>query len=797
MLKKLTCFILCLVTCASLTSNIVFAQDTDINYTDKEKEFIHLKYTNQEPMLKALFENTSAVGYWKMIEQIEANKALSGSLHISSWIIDELPEKKDYAEILANLIAMQEGDFAEQIETQSRFDNLKNGENYVGDIAQIADSFIGGSKILDKIAPIISAVADGNGVRIESVEVAKYYEITIQSYIRAKNFLEVVSKYAEDKELREVAKELLKTSDTLLQKRLEYLGDVAGRIGSYEAKFFMKELSFSLLKETDIYKTDDTVKWFVDCGDSLFRSVLSIVDAGKFAFHMVMLAGNIGFGTSDTFKRYQEMRVVADVANAIVKANHKVQTPSDYNSPEALEDIQKKCDYYKMLLVTHARGEYLIYQLLVNDAGILSDFTVLFDMFKNSNETTESWYKGQVDVLARYFDILNNMFNVKEDVDIPTDMNSHQGSQKPIRTTSDERDIVLVLDTSGSMSGTPLEETKKASVKFVNTILEEDASIGVVTYDDKAEQLSDFSVNKNHLRQIVTGISDGGGTNIGDGLARAKSMLGKSQAKKKMIVLMSDGEPNQGKEGEELIAYANELKNSGIYLYTLGFFEDMGDKKSSAQYLMEEIASDGCHYEVANADDLVFFFEDIADQINGQKYIYVRIACPVDVSVTYKGETLNSSEKNPTLRTKFGTLTFEENQSTSSQGEEDKVKVLRLKEGVDYDIQIAGTGHGIMDYTIGFMDENGEYSDFRKFENIKITKRTIIDTVAADSDESVLKIDEDGDGKYDLKLSAEENGYGKEVKTRAWIYIVIGSGVLLLVIDLFITLKMRKKRKAR
>lgn len=254
----------------------------------------------------------------------------------------------------------------------------------------------------------------------------------------------------------------------------------------------------------------------------------------------------------------------------------------------------------------------------------------------------------------------------------------------------------------------------------------------------KAEQLSDFSVNKNHLRQIVTGISDGGGTNIGDGLAKAKSMLDKSQAKKKMIVLMSDGEPNQGKEGEELIAYANELKNSGIYLYTLGFFEDMGDKKSSAQYLMEEIASDGCHYEVANADDLVFFFEDIADQINGQKYIYVRIACPVDVSVTYKGETLNSSEKNPALRTKFGTLTFEENQSTSSQGEEDKVKILRLKEGADYDIQIEGTGYGVMDYTIGFMDENGEYSDFRKFENIKITKQTMIDTVAADSDESVL-----------------------------------------------------------
>lgn len=789
MLKKLTCFILCLVLSASLMPAIVLAKDQELNYTEGERELIYLKYTNQEPMLKALFEDTSTVGYWKMIEQIEEDKGLSWSLDISSKLIGELPDKKDYAEILANLIAMQEGDFAEQIETQSRFDDLKNGADYVSDIVDIADSFIGWKGVLKDISPIISAAVDGKDTLIENIEEAKYYEITIQSYVQANGFLEAVRKYAKNKELREVAKELLKTNDTLLQERLEYLGNAAGTIASYDAKFFMKELSFSLLKETDLYKTDDTVKWFVDCGSELFSSVSSKLAAGKFAFHVVMLAGDLGFGTSDTFNRYQEMRAVSDVANAIAKANYKVQTPSNYNAPKALENIQMKCDYYKMLLVTHARGEYLLYQLLVNDAGILSD--------KNPDETTESWYNGQVDVMTRYFNILNNMFNVKEDVDIPTDMNSHQELEEPIRTTSDERDIVLVLDTSGSMSGTPLEETKKASVKFVNTILEEDASIGVVTYDDKAEQLSDFSVNKNHLSQIVTGISDGGGTNIGDGLARAKSMLDKSQAKKKMIVLMSDGEPNQGKEGEELIAYANELKNSGIYLYTLGFFEDMGDKKSSAQYLMEKIASDGCHYEVANADDLVFFFEDIADQINGQKYIYVRIACPVDVSVTYKGETLNSSEKNPTLRTKFGTLTFEENQSTSSQGEEDKVKVLRLKEGADYDVQIEGTGHGVMDYTIGFMDENGEYNDFRKFENIKITKRTMIDTVAADSDESVLKIDEDGDGKYDLKLSAEENGYGKEVKTRAWIYIVIGSGVLLLIIDLFITLKMRKKRKAR
>ena len=372
---------------------------------------------------------------------------------------------------------------------------------------------------------------------------------------------------------------------------------------------------------------------------------------------------------------------------------------------------------------------------------------------------------------------------------------SNSQAQESVRTTSDERDIVLVLDASGSMSGTPIEETKKAATKFVNTILEEDASIGIVTYEDSANQLSDFSIDKGHLTGKVENISDGGGTNIESGLAEAKSMLDSSNAKKKIIVLMSDGEPNKGKEGEDLIAYADDIKSDDILIYTLGFFENMSGSKSSAQYLMEQLASDGCHYEVASADDLVFFFEDMADQINGQKYIYVRIACPVDVSVTYNGETLSSAESALNVRTDFGTLTFEDNENVTSDNENDRIKVLRLKEGADYDVQIVGTGRGMMDYTIGFMDENGDYSDFRRFEDVKITKRTVIDTVAAVSDESVLNIDENGDGKYDVKLRAEENGYGEEVKTPVWLYVGVAGGAVLLVIIVLAVVKVRKSKK--
>lgn len=364
------------------------------------------------------------------------------------------------------------------------------------------------------------------------------------------------------------------------------------------------------------------------------------------------------------------------------------------------------------------------------------------------------------------------------------------GTSTPV--TSDERDIVLVLDNSGSMSGTPIRETKKASEKFIETILKEDASIGIVKYESDAEMISNFSMDENQLKGALDELYASGGTDILSGLTLANTMLEQSNAKKQIIVLMSDGLPSNSHS--ELIDYAEELRKKGIIIYTLGFFGDVGYDKLSAQTLMEGIASEGCHYEVSDADSLVYFFGDVADQISGQKYIYIRIACPVDVTVKYRGETLCSDIDDLSTRTSFGSLTFEENteNSNGNSSKDDRVKILRLKEGTEYDIHIEGTGYGRMNYTIGFMDENGEYSDLRKFYNVKITNRTVIDTVAANNKTTLLEIDEDGDGKYDLRYKAKENGRGEIVKT-SYVWIIVGSVSLIAIIITSIVVIKKKK----
>ncbi len=374
------------------------------------------------------------------------------------------------------------------------------------------------------------------------------------------------------------------------------------------------------------------------------------------------------------------------------------------------------------------------------------------------------------------------------------------------RTTSDERDIVVVLDKSGSMDGEPMDETIEATQKFISTVLEEDASIGVVAYSDQAGVVNDFSMNADVLHTSVDAVSSGGGTNMEDGLATAYEMLRSSNAEKRIIVLMSDGMPNAGKVGEELTQYAEQLRQEDIYIYTLGFFSSLDDgQRAEAQSLLEGIASEGCHYEVDSAENLVFFFHDIADQINGQKYIYIRIACPVDVKVTYNGETLDSDGDSLNTRTDFGTLSFEEPEEgepgdtpdTQEQGteEDNRIKILRLKDGVKYDVQIDGTGKGRMDYTIGFMDDSGEYTDFREFEEIRITEDTKIDTVADSEKDTVLNVDEDGDGRYDLRYRAGINEKGKIVDHTFVIYIAAGAAGVVIILIMVLAVRMRKKHR--
>ena len=364
-----------------------------------------------------------------------------------------------------------------------------------------------------------------------------------------------------------------------------------------------------------------------------------------------------------------------------------------------------------------------------------------------------------------------------------------------------QRDIVLVLDRSGSMDGTPLDETKMAANEFVDTVLQKDCRIGIVAYDSEAICTCSLSRNESVLHSRINDIEVGYDTNMYDGISLADEMLQKSNAAKKFIVLMTDGCPNAGTTVngsfyDALTGYSTELKDQNYYLYTLGFFSQLDyNERIEAQSLLETMATPGYHYEVESAQDLRFFFDDMANQIDGTKYVYIRIACPVDVKVKYNGETLSSDVENQNNRTSFGTLTYEDSEEV-----DDPVKVLRLKMGQDYDIDISGYDRGTMDYTVSYPDDSGNYGDVREFPDIDVTSKTKITSNTEQSDASYLKVDEDGDGKYEKTYKAESNGDMEEVKDHTLLYILLGVAAALIffiIILIIVLVKRRNKKKTQ
>lgn len=109
-------------------------------------------------------------------------------------------------------------------------------------------------------------------------------------------------------------------------------------------------------------------------------------------------------------------------------------------------------------------------------------------------------------------------------------------------------DIVLVLDTSGSMAGSRLTNTKAAAVQFVNQLLTEshpETRIALVTFASIAYKRINFVdyLGKDNLITTINGLSANGGTHTQAGVHAALEYLNDSTADMKQIVLLSDGEP--------------------------------------------------------------------------------------------------------------------------------------------------------------------------------------------------------------------------------------------------------------
>jgi hypothetical protein len=98
--------------------------------------------------------------------------------------------------------------------------------------------------------------------------------------------------------------------------------------------------------------------------------------------------------------------------------------------------------------------------------------------------------------------------------------------------------VVLVLDTSAS-TREKLGQIRRAAITFVEQLQSGDR-VKVISFDDKIQELNDFTNDRAVLRSAINKTEPGQGTKVYDAVELALSSLGRIEGRK-AVVLFSDG----------------------------------------------------------------------------------------------------------------------------------------------------------------------------------------------------------------------------------------------------------------
>lgn len=189
--------------------------------------------------------------------------------------------------------------------------------------------------------------------------------------------------------------------------------------------------------------------------------------------------------------------------------------------------------------------------------------------------------------------------------------------------SSNPTDIVLILDRSGSMSGSPLTNLKAGAKKFVDIIEEatdgvldgeigSGSKIGIVSFAETATKNTQLITSVSDLKTAIDSLSAGGSTNHADAFTKAIELFDPASTNQKVMVMFTDGKTTAGLPPASIAAAA---RASGIIIYCIGLIGADGIDVS----VLNDWATDpdDSHVAVTPKDDeLEDLFENLANNIS-------------------------------------------------------------------------------------------------------------------------------------------------------------------------------------
>ncbi len=178
-------------------------------------------------------------------------------------------------------------------------------------------------------------------------------------------------------------------------------------------------------------------------------------------------------------------------------------------------------------------------------------------------------------------------------------------------------DVILVIDRSGSMQGSPMAAAQSAALAFLNELNPAGAQVGVVAFSSApAEVVQPLSSDLGGVVRAIAGLVASGQTDYLSALDKAKEQATGSAARRDVphvVVMMTDGRPTTP---TGVLEKADELKRAGVTLFTIGFGTTI-----DPQLLRDMASAQDLYFDAPSEAELADVYREIARRITAVRLL--------------------------------------------------------------------------------------------------------------------------------------------------------------------------------
>jgi len=191
--------------------------------------------------------------------------------------------------------------------------------------------------------------------------------------------------------------------------------------------------------------------------------------------------------------------------------------------------------------------------------------------------------------------------------------------------------VALVIDISQSLRGEPMEVTRSAARRFIDTALRPDDEVALVSFNHVVTVVASWTTDRARLGASLDALAPSGSTALYDAVFKTMSLFTTRSLQRAAIVVLSDGADSASDHTSTELK--KELADTDVFLYWIAV--DHTDARPSTRVspnTIAEIAAQGNGYSevIHSTSELDAALMRVSDELNHQYMMSYEPATPAN-----------------------------------------------------------------------------------------------------------------------------------------------------------------------